>query len=477
MKRWLALSFPRLAIECDAAACISNDATAIIEEARGRRVLLACNDAALAAGLHTGQSLNEAYALVPALMVREHDAAVTTGHLEKLALWAMQYSSEVAIEAPGALLLEVAASERLFGNAEALLARIHHHTRRRGLTLHAAVAPTPSAALLLAGATGQAPATATPIILDSHAALVTTLDALPVSALPLDDFTLKGLRQSGIRQLSELRALPMSALTRRFGQSLADMLYRLDGRLPDPRNCITPPEHFEETLDLPVETHDTGALEFVLKRLFDALEGFLRQRDAGVGKLVLRLFHQRGPATRLTLRFLDAHADSHHLLRVARARLGEKRLDEPVTALGLEAREFASVSQSRRDLFQHAEGDRSDLETVLDRLAARLGPDALFMATAHDDHRPEMACQKTLLLPPGKVGNWPTRPVWLLAEPQPLTEAVTLETPPERIENGWWSSDDVRRDYFIARHADGRYFWVFRQRRAPGNLWLHGVFA
>jgi protein ImuB len=67
--------------------------------------------------------------------------------------------------------------------------------------------------------------------------------------------------------------------------------------------------------------------------------------------------------------------------------------------------------------------------------------------------------------------------VWLLAEPQPLEDALEIEDGPERIESGWGDGHDVRRDYYVARTPAGVRLWIFRERRAPGRWFLHGVFG
>ena len=86
-----------------------------------------------------------------------------------------------------------------------------------------------------------------------------------------------------------------------------------------------------------------------------------------------------------------------------------------------------------------------------------------------------------------KTGECPhfSRPVWLLAEPQPLEGGerpryeglLEIEEGPERIESGWWDGHDVRRDYYVARTPAGARLWIFRERRAPGGWFLHGVFG
>ena len=85
-----------------------------------------------------------------------------------------------------------------------------------------------------------------------------------------------------------------------------------------------------------------------------------------------------------------------------------------------------------------------------------------------------------------------SRPLWLLAEPQPLDGGdqpryegvLELEEGPECIESGWWDGKDIARDYYIARNAAGLRLWVFRERRRRGDAagctgrwFLHGVFG
>ncbi|NTV09670.1 MAG: DNA polymerase Y family protein, partial [Zoogloea sp.] len=68
-------------------------------------------------------------------------------------------------------------------------------------------------------------------------------------------------------------------------------------------------------------------------------------------------------------------------------------------------------------------------------------------------------------------------PLWLLPQPRPLKSAFTLLAGPERIESGWWDGAEVRRDYYVARDAEGALLWVFRPLDAPENWHLHGYFA
>ena len=78
------------------------------------------------------------------------------------------------------------------------------------------------------------------------------------------------------------------------------------------------------------------------------------------------------------------------------------------------------------------------------------------------------------------------RPSLLLGQPrrlacrggQPLHHGpITLLNGPERIESGWWSGEDLRRDYYIGKERTGRRLWLYRECDGEHNWYLHGFFA
>jgi protein ImuB len=154
-----------------------------------------------------------------------------------------------------------------------------------------------------------------------------------------------------------------------------------------------------------------------------------------------------------------------------------------------------AVRAQPADLFVLDRRRTAALPQLVERLRARLGTEAVHGLRLVPEHRPE-AAQKNGDIPLfSKKRNVPvfsvatgktskkeecphfSRPVWLLPEPQPFDDPLEIEDGPERIESGWWDGRDVRRDYYVARNPAGMRLWVFRERRAEGGWFLHGVFG
>ena len=118
--------------------------------------------------------------------------------LETLALWAMQWSSQVSrrADANGAatLWLEIGASRQLFGDHDALRAHVTTGLAQLGYAHQLGIAPTPQGAALLARA-GIASAALT------RAQLLQRLEPLPLALLALPGEQLAALHSAGLRRI------------------------------------------------------------------------------------------------------------------------------------------------------------------------------------------------------------------------------------------------------------------------------------
>jgi len=469
-KLWLALFFPQLHIEMLNTSQKNAQPLAVVVQEGARRLIMSSNAASRDRGIHPGLALNSAYAIVPELHVIEYDEQIQKNHLEQLSLWALQYSSWVTPRMPDLILIEIGASLSLFDGLEVLLKKLHQDIQSQNLLCQVGIAPNPTAAALFARTGTKEYALST-----QDCRLV--LDDIPVAYLPLDSFTQKGLRQSGIKKCQQLFALPATALSRRFGAECTDLIYKLLGKLPDVCPAFTTPDTFSRVIDLPLEAPDTNALQFPLNRHLSALGGFLQSADLGIKKLRLSLNHHKLSATHVDVGFLEATADHKHLFKVAYERLNNTQLPAPVCAIGVHSQELAPVTRDARDLFQKSQGQPSSVQQLIDNLQARLGVNQVYTLALHDDHRPEKAWCSALLDNNTPPANWPARPLWLYKEPITAQDTLNIVSSAERIENGWWEEGDVRRDYFIAADLQGTHYWVFKKRSTSKTLFIHGVFS
>ena len=409
--------------------------------------------------------------------------------LQTLACWAGRFTPHVSLT-PDTLLLEIGSCLRLFGGVRALVGTVDEAVQPLGFSFQLAAAPTPLAAEWLAQQ-GE------PVFCTRPARLPGYLEKLPVTVLPRR--AAEALQRFGVATLGEARRLPAAPLARRIGAEALQRIARAYGEVPDLRAEFVFPERFALTLPLPAVVEHAAALLFAARRLTSALSGWLALRQIGVRQAVLHLRHEHEAGeTPLVLRFAEIIADEARFERVLRERLERLELVAPVDSLCLEASEVAPLPGCSGTLFNDPCAESGGMGALLERLGARLGEDKVFRVAVQDDHRPECATRRTP--PDGDSPSLPPvslpRPLWLLEAPEALREVdgrpwrrgpLELLAGPERIESGWWESGekrdgkeapgDLRRDYFIARSADERRLWIYRDVRAPGGWFLHGYFS
>ncbi|NND59375.1 MAG: DNA polymerase Y family protein, partial [Gammaproteobacteria bacterium] len=449
-------------------------AVAIIDgEARQCRVH-ATNALAREHGVRNGMDLNAAYALCPALQTRLRDGHKEQQRLQRLARWAGQFTPWVSVEAPAALLLEVRGSLKLFGGAVALFERIEQGLDALQAAHRLALAPTPLAALWLARAGRR-------VCIEEITRLAAQLAPLPLRCLQWPQKTVRGLHGMGVRNVGDCMRLPRAGFARRFGQQRLRQLDRARGRHPDPREAFAAPERFRRALDLPAETDNTDLVLQGAGRLIVGMTQFLVQRQATVQQFRLRLFHPDQPATAIVIGMLDSGCDPLRLQSLLAVRMENTTLDAPVISLELVSGRLMRVEHNEQDLFRRS--GVSAWSSLLENLCTRLGVDAVHALSSVPEHRPESAWSYDTPLAEYAAQRAPLagRPLWLLPQPQPLSQsghgAVTCDSGPERIESGWWDGADIARDYYVASTAAGERLWIFRDCRSPHDWYLHGIFG
>jgi len=502
---WIALHLPLLSLESFAATLVTEQASAPLALVDAHHIATV-NTAAQALGIEPGQKRATALALAPQLLIGQADAARDAAALTAIAHAALAFTPSVCVQpshdpsrGANTVLLEVQASLRYFGGPTRLLQRLREVVSPLGHRVHAASAPTPLGAALLARGPRRMHCSDAP-------AMQRALDATPVWLLGPGREHWEALQGMGLCTLADLRRLPRSGLARRFGTALLADLDRAYGERPDPRVPLALPPQFDSRLELFARADSTEQVLHAAGMLLARLAAWLAAQHAFVRGFVLAMQHeprwrsdaQVPPQTLLSVSLAEPSRDPVHLQVLLRERLAQLQLPAPTLELRLAAREIVSGEAPSGELFASAASEREGLVRLVERLQARLGAAQVQRLQAVHDHRPERA-SATRPVDAARVGQRnaavsvpaaPLRPVWLLAPPEPLPargarpllagRALQLLSGPERIESGWWDQALAERDYFIAEDAEGALVWIYRARlpgRDAAGWFLHGRFA
>ncbi|MDA7417291.1 DNA polymerase Y family protein [Xenophilus arseniciresistens] len=430
---------------------------------------------------------------------------------QALGWWALQFTPHVAW-CEEALMLEVSACERLWGGRQALMRQMAADAPE-GLRPRQAQGASSLVALarLRLYCEGQQPPARLP-----HALPLRTLDA----ARP----HLNVLARLGCQTWGDVAALPRAGVVRRFGAELREALDVAWGLRPDRLPWLSVPETFDQKAELPALATSGPELLWSAQRLMSALRLWLQARQRGVLAFELewtldlkRLQGVDLPRTQhLLVRTAEPTQDMAHLRRLLAERLALVTLLAPTGWLRLRSIETAPWGGAARSLLpprhlpardgkaQEAgqPGAGEPLHQLVEKLSARLGPQAVQVPVPQADHRPERMQRwapavhsagpgTPCAAPEASTPISALLPTWLLPEPLPLDvrdgrphyhgQLKTL-VGPQRLEgDGWWEPREegadaqapgaaVARDYYIARSPQAGLVWIYRERTT-----LHGA--
>jgi protein ImuB len=493
----------------------------VILQAPSRRgqAVAACSAEAAAAGIRPGMPIAEA--LVGAnprhTVVELHDPAADRRALEDLARWCHQFSPTVGLEdtdEPEMLLVDATRLAPLYGGEPALVRQVAAAFKRRNLDARLALADTLGAAWALAHYSPCHPEVfrrvhaASPRGADSSAALGVTVEdqlaPLPLAALRLPPDLLETLADLGLAQIADLVALPREQLRSRFGPLLATRIDQALGAASEVIVAVEPPPDFtvEHAFDFPIARQE--AIRYAIEHLLRRLGWLLSARNAGALRLRCRFDCEGGPPVAVEFDLFQPTARVRHLLEILDLHLERVRLPAPAAAITLRVLRHAPLAQRQSRLFetQRTLATSRRLAALVDRLAGRLGGEAVVRCSLQSDVQPELAYREEPLV----AGSSRTplvsqssmtaldRPLCLLSRPAALDAiSVVPDGPPihfsrsgerhevarywgpERIETGWWRRTSAWRDYYRVETSEGRRFWLFRRRR-DGRWFLHGAF-
>ncbi|MGO1463595.1 MAG: Y-family DNA polymerase [Marinobacter sp.] len=470
---WLYLHFPHLLLDHILRSSEHTAALVIVEGSR-QKVIQAC-PAARDLGVNTGMRLKTAVSLAPNLGIIRADEQQEARILEDQARWLHHYAAHIVLVPPNGLLAEIGSLQRLYGGLPAVWQTVEEALHKRHLTAWPGIGHTPQAARLLAR-TGKGECTS------DKGNILHTLGLMPLVAAEFDRRTYTRLQRLGLNTLGEVFSLPPAEMARRLSPETLAYIQKIQGSRSDPQEFWQPPGYFRQQADFVQEIEHSQGLLFPLQRMLSELENDLcwRQQDTDSLLLVLRYRHTEPTLLRIRTSGPEHRADA--FLNLISLRFEQQPLQAPVVSLQLSVKRFLGrEAAGGQDLLGESQDLSEAWHTLMSRLQARLGENALKQLAPRPDHRPEYAWSASrvqLKNSAAQIKAWqlPGRPLWLLHGPQPLTEAPQAWfTGPERISGGWWDGQRVHRDYYIAQLNNGQLAWVFRDVR--DGWFVHGWFG
>lgn len=484
---WISVYLPELSLQSHCRGVLGQvrDLPLVISDGNSSRPHVhAANTCAREAGIATMMPVASAQARAAGLIVLPRETAKEEESLRQIATWLSQFSPMTCLEAAGAS-LEMSTTLKLFGGISNIANRIR--TGIRALAFHASIgiAPTPLAACLLAKASHYAAGVR---MCRDATQLRERLADIPLALFAWPYEILQPLTALGLSRIKDLLLQPRAGLQRRFGDLILGDLNRALGLAPDPRKPHRVPEEFRSHLDLLFDTTDIERILNPVQILLNEMEGFLHAHGAAVNEILIQLKHDRVAQTDHRFGARKPMRNAGDWMCLVRERLAAQPLPDAVTAIILSTARLVPFQLQTESWLPTRDAQTEQWQTLLERIASRLGEKSVFSVQVRKDHRPEHAWQTGM---DGGKYNTETasatpRPLLLLAEPKVLVTMsgvpqhhgpLSLLTGSERIETGWWDGFPVARDYFVARNPQQEICWIFCDYRQERRWYLHGYFS
>ena len=477
---------------------------AIIEGGKGGGRLAAVNQAAAAAGLAAGMLLTDACAILPSLKTGEAAPAEEAKDLKRLAAWCRRYTPWTAPGGSDGIVLDVTGACHLLGGEQPLLGDLIQKLAGLELTARSAMAGTLGAAWALArfGVSNGM------IVPEGEEARF--IAPLPVKGLRLDESGCALLKRLGLGTIGQLFDLPREALRARLGRATLLRLDQALGNQAEPLSPLQPETIYAAHRNLAEPVTSLDNLLYVAGHLAKDVTAQLEGHGKGARRYTLGFYDTQGGVFEISVSLARPSDKSDHVLRLFREKFTrlEGRFDESLAfdAASLYAARTERLSGQQAALDGGASNSVQEegMASLLDRLTARLGAEAVTRFDFKESHIPERAV--TSVPVSDKTSSHPPRlrqrPLLLLPHAEPVT--VLAEVPdypphrftwrritfrvaraegPERLSPEWWPDQQGNyntRDYYRIEDETGRRFWLYRdglysQGSAP-RWYLHGLF-
>lgn len=463
---------------------------------RGRMVIKAATPLAQAKGIDVEMVVADCRAIMPELQVLDDKPGIAEKLLNGLAEWCLRYTPVVAVDLPNGLILDVSGCTHLWGGERPYLKDIIAKLTAFGYDVRVAIADTIGAAWGVCRY-----GTISPIVAPGKQS--DALLQLPPAALRLDPAILERLDKLGLYEVQSFIDMPRKALRRRFGDTILsrlDMALGLEHEVIQP---IQPIEPYHERLPSLEPIRTAKGIEIALKQLLEKLCQRLIEEEKGLRKCVFKCYRIDGIVQQIAIGTNRPSQNVVHLFKLFELKIATIAPALGIEVFTLDAPVTEDVAAMQDTLWNFKEGGNGTaVGELLDRIAGKLGVDAIHRYLPDEHYWPERSVKVAASLTEKAQTSWRadlTRPIHLL--PKPETIEVTVPMPdyppmlfiykgvlhtvqkadgPERIEQEWWLQHGLYRDYYCIEDDNGARYWLFRAgsyEQGDPQWFIHGFFA
>jgi protein ImuB len=461
---------------------------------RGRMVVQSVNALAMQKGIRTGMVLADCKAIFPELEMHNAKPGQAEKLLHALAEWAVRYTPFAAIDSPDGLLLDTSGCTHLWGGEIAYLEHIKAKLNAYGYTVKIAMADTIGAAWAMARFGNES--------IVKPAQQRDALKHLPATALRLDPAILERLKKLGLERIGSFIDMPPTTLRRRFGPSLAFRIRQALGQEIEFATPVKPVEPYQERLCSMEPIATAVGITIALQQLLDTLCARLESEGLGLRHAVFTAYRVDGALQQIEIGTGHASRNVAHLFKLFEHKIATFQPDLGFELFVIEAPKVEAVTNEQAAIWNVLGDSDRKVAEFLDRVSVRIGPNVISRYLPAEHYLPERAIRKAQPLWEKAQTQWQQdwpRPIHLLLSPEPIEvtavvpdyppilflykgkrHAVAKSDGPERIEQEWWLSDGLYRDYYCVEDENGARYWLFRS--GPYNAgqpkwFIHGFFA
>jgi len=392
---------------------------------------------------------------------------------------------EVSCGTNCAFVLDIAGSERLLGQADALAANLRRAAAGVGLRVAIAVSHNFHTARMKA-------AFAPGISVVAAGDEMKAVEKLPLAILDLDASQSETFAMWGIRRLGQLAALQEVELIARFGSEASRWLAMAAGAAEHNFQPIEPALELREDYEFDPPIEEIDSLLFIAARMIDSLVARASARSLALASLHIQMRMEGGATHQLALHPAIPSTDRKFLLKLLQLQAGAHPPQAAVLALAIKA-DAGQTSKVQLGLFAPQKPEPSRLDVTLARIRAMVGDGRVGAPLLEDTHRPHSFRQHDFDSDQQCISSVrqatrialrrvrPPRPVRVTMHEEKPTVfrdggerfSITATYGPWRSSGSWWSQDawDVEEWDVLATNGDGQPLGCLLVRDRLHSIW------